>query len=78
MRFRRVTLPPAPLHPLSARQYEVLILWGSGNTYKDISEKLNLSEHTIKNTLTRCRALLKSRSSLQAFCKLEEMIGRGL
>ena len=40
---------------LSAREYEVLMLFASGLSYSNISKKLNISEKSVDNALQRAR-----------------------
>ena len=40
---------------LSAREYEVLMLFASGLSYSNISRKLNISEKSVDNALQRAR-----------------------
>ena len=40
---------------LSAREYEVLMLFASGLSYSKISQKLNISEKSVDNALQRAR-----------------------
>ena len=40
---------------LSAREYEVLMLFASGLSYSKISHKLNISEKSVDNALQRAR-----------------------
>ena len=40
---------------LSAREYEVLMLFASGHSYSKISEKLQISEKSVDNALQRVR-----------------------
>jgi RNA polymerase sporulation-specific sigma factor len=40
---------------LSAREYEVLMLFASGLSYSKISQQLNISEKSVDNALQRAR-----------------------
>ena len=40
---------------LSAREYEVLLLFASGLSYSRISSRLNISEKAVDNALQRAR-----------------------
>lgn len=53
---------------LSGREYEVFMLYLSGYSYKQMSAKLNISEKSVDNSLSRARSKLKA-------CFLDEMIG---
>ncbi len=77
MRFRRVTLklqPPPPLHPLSARQYEALNLYGLGLEYEAIAARMECSYHTAKNLLTQARKKLNCGTSELGYIKLQRML----
>lgn len=55
------------LHPLSARQFEVLMLYGDGHTYKQIAGKLGLAYHTTKRHMEETRAKLGVSSAAEAY-----------
>ena len=40
---------------LSAREYEVIMLFASGLSYSNISKRLNISEKSVDNALQRAR-----------------------
>lgn len=45
---------------LSQKEYEVFMLYLGGYSYKQISEKLGISEKSVDNSLSRARAKLKA------------------
>lgn len=55
------------VHPLSARQYETLMLYGDGFTYQEIADRLGLRYHTVKRHMEETRAKMKATSLNDAY-----------
>lgn len=49
-------------HLLSKAEFDVLMLYGNGLSYKQISRKLSISEKSVDNALQRARRKISSRS----------------
>lgn len=61
------------LHPLSARQYEALMLYGDGLTYKQAAEKMGVAYDTVKRHMEELRAKLEVSSSAEAYREIRRM-----
>jgi two-component system, NarL family, nitrate/nitrite response regulator NarL len=57
---------PDPLHELTARESEILSFIGAGLTNREIGERLNLSEKTVKHYVTNVLQKLQVRSRVEA------------
>ena len=68
-----VRLVTRQLHPLSARQYEVLMLYGDGSTYSQIAAALGLRYHTVKRHCEETRAKLGVSSLAEAYRLVRRM-----
>jgi DNA-binding CsgD family transcriptional regulator len=56
--------------PLSPREQQVVDLWASGKTHKDIGFKLNISVNTVAEHLRRSRAKIGLRTHHEFLCHL--------
>jgi len=65
--------PEAGVHELSAREQEVLDLLARGYLYKEISEALKLSDHTVDTYLRRIYEKLHVHSRAQATARYAEL-----
>lgn len=68
-----VKLVARRLHPLSARQYETLMLYADGNTYQQIAEQLGLQYHTVKRHCEETRSKLGVSSLAEAYRLIRKM-----
>jgi DNA-binding NarL/FixJ family response regulator len=57
---------PDPLHELTEREHRILSLIGSGLTNREISDKVSLSEKTVKHYVTNILQKLQVRSRVEA------------
>jgi DNA-binding NarL/FixJ family response regulator len=64
------------IHPLSARQVEVVLLYGDGATYDDICRETGLKWRTVRNHLHTARQRLKVHTSAQAAQVLKRRMKR--
>ena len=62
-----IRLVARQLHPLSARQYETLMLYADGLTYRQIAERLGVAYDTVKRHMEETRAKLDVSSSAEAY-----------
>jgi DNA-binding NarL/FixJ family response regulator len=58
---------------LSPREMEILLLVASGDSNKEIAEKLVISEGTVKNHLSSILSKLNARDRLQAVIRAREL-----
>lgn len=58
---------------LSTRQQEVLLNLAEGRTYEQISEKMGVSIHTVRNHVRRIYQKLNVRSSAQAVASVKTL-----
>lgn len=63
-------LTPPDVHPLSQRERQALLLYGSGYSYEEIAGEMGTSEHTVKNQLDIARQKLKVKKSSDAYVAL--------
>jgi DNA-binding NarL/FixJ family response regulator len=54
------------IHPLTARQVEVVLLYGDGLSYADICAQTGLAWRTVRNHLHTARQRLRVHTSAQA------------
>lgn len=54
------------IHPLTARQVEIVQLYGDGFTYDDICRETGLAWRTVRNHLHTARQRLRVHTSAQA------------
>ena len=59
--------------PLSHREREILLLLGSGTSNKEIADRLNLAEGTVKNHVTNILTKLDVRDRTQAAIRAREL-----
>ena len=62
-----IKLVARKLHPLSARQYECLMLYGEGLTYQETADRLGLSYDTVKRHNEETRKKLEASSLAEAY-----------
>lgn len=64
---------PEMVDALSPRELEILLLVASGDSNKEIAEKLVISEGTVKNHLSSILSKLNARDRLQAVIRAREL-----
>ncbi|GAP06463.1 two component transcriptional regulator, LuxR family [Anaerolinea thermolimosa] len=64
---------PEMIDALSPRELEILLLVASGDSNKEIAEKLVISEGTVKNHLSSILSKLNARDRLQAVIRAREL-----
>ena len=68
-----IRLVARKLHPLSRRQYEIVMLYGDGFRYQEIADKLGLAYHTVKRHAEEARAKMDTDSLAEAYRQLRRM-----
>lgn len=61
------------LHPLSVRQYEVLMAYAEGLTYRQIAAKLGVAYDTVKRHAEETRQKLDVPTLAEAYFKIRRM-----
>ncbi len=65
--LREIARPQSnPLQPLSEREREVLVLIAQGSTNREIAERLNITEGTVKNHVSNILGKLQAENRTQA------------
>ena len=64
---------PAPEHPLSDREVEVVRLLADGRSHREIADALFLAEGTVKNLVTSVLSKLQVRDRTQAAIRAREL-----
>ena len=61
------------VHPLSKRQYEILMLFGDGLRYREIADQLGIAYDTVKRHNEETRAKLGVSSLAEAYRQVRRM-----